>query len=85
MYSVHLSTIRRCWNILCSLATWRHADSHISTRIRQGGRSGWQAAPWAKHNRYPFLEPYSDFVGAFILEAPTNDFLRDYHGYITAV
>jgi len=41
--------------------------------------------PWAKHQRYPFLEPYSDFVSTFILERPTNDFLTDYHGYITAV
>jgi hypothetical protein len=41
--------------------------------------------PWAKRQKYPFLEPYSDFVSTFILERPTNDFLTDYHGYITAV
>ncbi len=41
--------------------------------------------PWANYEKYPFLEPYSDFVSTFILERPTNDFLTDYHGYITAV
>ena len=41
--------------------------------------------PWAKYQKYPFLQPYSDFVSTFILEYPTNDFLRDYHGYITGV
>jgi hypothetical protein len=33
--------------------------------------------PWAKYNKYPFLEPYVDFASTFILERPTDDFLRD--------
>lgn len=37
---------------------------------------------WAKYNKYPFLEPYVDFVSTFILERPTNDNLRDPLGYI---
>jgi len=41
--------------------------------------------PWARHERYPFLEPYLDFASAFILERPTNDFLRDYRGYFFQV
>jgi len=40
---------------------------------------------WKKHNKYPFLEPFVDFVSAFILERPTNDFLRDYMGYFIHV
>lgn len=40
---------------------------------------------WAKDGEYPFLEAYVDFVSAFILERPTNDFLRDYMGYFIHV
>jgi hypothetical protein len=38
--------------------------------------------PWASYEKYPFLLPYVDFISTFILEKPTNDFLRDYKGYI---
>lgn len=41
--------------------------------------------PWDGCNRYPFFEPFVDFVGTFLLEAPTNNFLRDYQGYIVSV
>ena len=37
---------------------------------------------WAKHDKYPFLEPHVNFVSTFILERPTNDFLRELRGYI---
>jgi hypothetical protein len=37
---------------------------------------------WAKYDQYPFLEPYVDFISTFLLESPTNDFLRDWRGYI---
>ncbi len=37
---------------------------------------------WANHHRFPYLEPYTDFVSTFILEAPSNDFLRDWRGYV---
>ena len=40
---------------------------------------------WAKYDNYPFLEPYVDFVGTFILERPSDNFLRDYKGYITSI
>jgi hypothetical protein len=36
---------------------------------------------WARHDRYPFLEPYVDLIGTFILEAPTNDFKENFRGY----
>jgi hypothetical protein len=36
---------------------------------------------WAKHTRYPFLEPGVDFVSTFLLERPECDFLNDYRGY----
>ncbi len=41
--------------------------------------------PWAKYDKYPFLEPFVDLVSTFILEKPTNDWLRDYNGYVPAV
>jgi len=37
---------------------------------------------WAKYDKYPFLEPYVDFVSSFILEKPDNDNLRDPLEYI---
>ncbi len=40
------------------------------------------APPWAKRKTYPFLEPWVDFVSTFLLEAPTNDFLRALTPYI---
>jgi hypothetical protein len=32
--------------------------------------------PWATYNRYPFLEPGVDFISTFILERPTDDWLK---------
>lgn len=32
--------------------------------------------PWATHKRYPFFEPGTDFISTFILERPTDDWLR---------
>jgi hypothetical protein len=32
--------------------------------------------PWATHERYPFFEPRVDFASTFILERPTDDWLR---------
>jgi hypothetical protein len=39
---------------------------------------------WATYHEYPFAEPFKDFASSFILERPTNDFLRDYRGYYIA-
>jgi hypothetical protein len=44
--------------------------------------SSYTRPAWAKYDQYPFFEPYKDFLGAFILERPTHDFLRDYLGYV---
>jgi len=33
--------------------------------------------PWAKYDKYPFLEPFVDFASTFILERPTDDWLRN--------
>jgi hypothetical protein len=37
--------------------------------------------PWATRDKYPFLEPYTDFASTFILERPDHDYMRDAHSY----
>jgi hypothetical protein len=37
---------------------------------------------WATHPTYPFLKPYSDFVCSYLLERPTDRFLRDANQYV---
>lgn len=34
------------------------------------------APPWATHATYPFFKPGDDFVSTFILERPTDDYIR---------
>lgn len=38
---------------------------------------------WACYDRYPFLEPATDFVCQFLLEAPTDDFKHYLRPYLT--
>lgn len=38
--------------------------------------SAYTKPPWARYDRYPFLEPGVDFASTFILERPTDDWLR---------
>ncbi len=38
--------------------------------------------PWAKYDNYPFLKPFVDFVSSFILERPSDEFLREARGYL---
>ena len=45
--------------------------------------SAMTAPPWATDARAPYLRPWVDLVSMFILERPTNDFKRDYAGYVT--
>jgi hypothetical protein len=37
--------------------------------------------PWAKYDRYPFLEPRVDFASTFLMERPTIDYLREATAY----
>ena len=37
---------------------------------------------WATLPGYPFVEPGRDFVSSFLLERPTDDFLRDLRAYL---
>lgn len=40
------------------------------------------APPWASCPAYPFLRPGVDFVSTFVLERPTDEFLRDARSYL---
>lgn len=55
---------------------------------------GWEAAmdaaktkvakpSWAKWGQFPYMEPYKDFVGEFLLDKPESDHLQQYRGYIS--
>lgn len=37
---------------------------------------------WRTRDDYPFVAPFEDFAGTFILERPNDDFLRDMRGYV---
>ena len=37
--------------------------------------------PWAKYDKYPFLEPYVDFASTFLMERPDHDYLREVTSY----
>jgi len=37
--------------------------------------------PWAKYDKYPFLEPYVDFTSTFLMERPDHDYLREATAY----
>lgn len=38
---------------------------------------------WAEWDQFPFLEPYKDLVGEFLLDRPESDHLQQYRGYIS--
>jgi hypothetical protein len=58
-----------------SSRTWHRAI------VEQGGRLS--KPPWAKYGHMPYLEPYRDFVGVFVLDRPESDHFNQYRGYIT--
>ena len=37
--------------------------------------------PWAKYDKYPFLEPYVDFTSTFLMERPDHDYLKEVSTY----
>ncbi|MCL6479482.1 MAG: acetyl-CoA hydrolase [Peptococcaceae bacterium] len=38
---------------------------------------------WAVYDVFPYLEPYADFTGIFLLDRPESDHLQQFRGYIT--
>lgn len=37
---------------------------------------------WAQYNVFPYLEPYKDFTGMFLLDRPDSNHLTQFNGYI---
>ncbi len=37
---------------------------------------------WANYDRFPYLEPYADFTGIFLLDRPESDHFNQFRGYI---
>ena len=52
---------------------WREWVSFASSQLEP---------TWRTTDRYPFVEPFVDFVSTFVLERPNDDFLRDSRGYV---
>jgi hypothetical protein len=59
---------------------YENADAWSKAIIEQPPK--YSRPPWGGHAKYPFLEPYVDFVSQFLLEAPTNDFKRNLSPYL---
>jgi len=62
------------------------------TEIWFNNTNDWQAAmekvkakiakpKWAKWDQFPYIEPYKNMVGEFLLERPESDHLEQYRGY----
>ena len=58
-------------------------DSEGWRKAMVEGAGGYTRPPWASWDRFPYLEPFKDFVGIFILDRPDSDHLQQWRGYIT--
>jgi hypothetical protein len=54
---------------------WEQAMEGIQSEVKQPS--------WARWEKFPFIEPYKDFVGEFLLDRPESDHLEQYRGYIS--
>lgn len=66
------------WDRLCELWYETFDDWHESIITSP---PKYAKPSWATYDKYPFFEPYVDFVSSFILERPNDEFLRDSRGY----
>ncbi|MCE0493873.1 hypothetical protein [Vibrio salinus] len=54
---------------------WEKAISEVKGKINKPS--------WAEYGQFPYMEPYKDFVGEFLLDRPESDHLTQYRGYIS--
>jgi len=54
---------------------WEKAMTVAKTKIAKPS--------WANYGSFPYMEPYKDFVGEFLLDKPESDHLQQYKGYIS--
>jgi len=72
-------TVQHQWHRLSelwfdTLSDWKAAMVDGSTALTPPA--------WASRPGYPFVDPGRDFVSSFILERPSDEFLRDLRGYL---
>ena len=58
-------------------------DSEAWRRAMVEKAGSYTRPAWAEWEAFPFIEPYKDFVGMFILDRPDSDHLQQWRGYIT--
>ena len=54
---------------------WEKAMSEVKDKVNKPS--------WATYGTFPYMEPYKDFVGIFLMERPDENHLTQYNGYIT--
>ncbi|WP_052364904.1 hypothetical protein [Halotalea alkalilenta] len=54
---------------------WEQAMAELGGRVAKPA--------WAKWDKFPYMEPYKDFVGEFLLDRPESDHLQQYKGYVS--
>jgi hypothetical protein len=54
---------------------WEKAMAAVSKTVEKPA--------WATYDKFPYIEPYKDFVGEFLLDYPESNHLQQYRGYIT--
>jgi hypothetical protein len=54
---------------------WEMAMSKVKNKVKK--------PTWAEYDQFPYIEPYKDFVGEFLLDRPESDHLTQYRGYIS--
>lgn len=54
---------------------WEKAMAEVAAKVEKPA--------WAKWDQFPFIEPYKDFVGIFLLDTPESNHLEQFRGYIT--
>ena len=71
-------TVQHEWHRLSEL--WFDSFTAWRTAVVEGG-GALTPPPWATRPAYPFVEPGRDFVSSFLLERPSDEFLRDLRAY----
>ena len=67
------------WHRMAELWYDNFDDWHASVIA---GPPAYTAPPWATREHYPFLTPREGFVSSFLLERPSDEFLRDARGTV---
>jgi hypothetical protein len=74
-----LESVMPRWDRVCEL--WYESFDAWKNAVIDNPPA-YTAPTWASHPAYPFLRPGRDFVCSFILERPTDEFLRDSRAYL---